>query len=351
MSRNSKAFQKVKTLFVICIISIFAGILFQYTDDGYVDYNAFMLGLIIGLGFGFFEIFIVSKINRKIKSFPLPTIIIINIFLYTLLVFLLSSIGGFIGGSLAGKEISEFYDYLLGAEQFILIGYSIIVFTFIILFLQVNRLLGKGVLIKLLLARYHKPVEEERIIMFLDLTSSSEIAEKLDPHDYSSLLKDFFLDLDDAIIENNGSVFQYVGDEVVILWDKGDAVEDNNCVQLFFNAKEKVFANKDNYISKYGIFPKFKAGIHYGKIVITEIGGTKQELAYHGDTINTAARIRSTCHDVNSELLISAELLSILPTIDEEFNISSVGLSHFKGKKNVIGLFSVEAGSQVTESS
>jgi hypothetical protein len=41
-------------------------------------------------------------------------------------------------------------------------------------------------------------------------------------------------------------------------------------------------------------------------------------------------------------LLISAELLSILSNIDNEFFVESKGIFNFKGKKNVIGLFSVE---------
>jgi len=348
MSASPQLTQKLKTLLTIWIISILAGIIFQYFDDGFVDHNAFFMGTLIGLGFGLYELYFISKVKRKIKSYALPIIILINVFLYTLLVFIISAVGGLVGGALSNKSLSEYYDYLTGVEQFYLIGYSIIVFTFIILFLQINRLLGKGVLIKLLLARYRKPVEEERIIMFLDLTSSSEIAERLNPQDYSSFIKDFFLDLDDAIIETKGYVFQYVGDEVVILWDPKEGAENNNCTKLFFYAKDKILEKKDYYTNKYGIIPQFKAGIHYGKVVVSEIGGTKQEIAYHGDTINTAARIRSTCHTLNSELLISAELLSLLHNIDVEFDVNSVGISNFKGKKNVIGLFSISENNNST---
>ena len=342
MSISSNLKQKLRTLSIICVISILAGIIYQYMDVGFIDYNAFVLGFLIGLGFGIFELFFMSKINRRIKSYPLPAIIVINVLLYTLLVFIISNLTGLVVGYFKGKELGEFYSSLFRFQQFILIGYAILLFTILISFLQINRLLGKGVLSKLLLARYHKPVEEERIIMFLDLTSSSEIAEKLSPQKYSLFLKDFFLDLDDAINETKGFVFQYVGDEVVVIWNRSEGVQNNNCMRLFFLAKKIFNSKKEIYIGKYGIFPNFKAGIHFGNIVITEIGGTKQEIAYHGDTINTAARIRSTCHSLNSELLISAELLSILTNTDEEFRIESVGISNFKGKKNIVGLFSVK---------
>ena len=342
MTTNSSLRQRLRTLLVFCVISILAGIVYQYMDVGYVDYNAFALGFLIGLGFGVFELFFMSRINRRIKSYPLPRIILLNVILYTLLVFLISNLTGLVVGYFQGKEIDEFYSNLFSYGQFVLIGYAILVFTILISFLQINRLLGKGVLSKLLLARYHIPVEEERIIMFLDLTSSSEIAERLSPRKYSMFLKDFFLDLDDAITETKGFVFQYVGDEVVIIWNPSEGIQNNNCIRLFFLAKKIFEAKKETYITNYGIFPSFKAGIHFGNIVITEIGGTKQEIAYHGDTINTAARIRSSCHSLNSELLISADLLSVLKDIDKNFSVESVGISNFRGKKNIVGLFSVK---------
>jgi adenylate cyclase len=341
MSPASNVNKSLKTLLIICVLGIIAGIIYQYLDVGIVDYNAFVLGFFIGLGFGIFELFFVSKINRRIKSYPLPIIITVNVLLYTLLVFIIANTTALIVGYFRGKNLKEFYDFLFRIQQFFLIGYSILVFVFIISFLQINRLLGKGVLAKLLLARYHKPVEENRIIMFLDLTSSSQIAEKLSPQNYSMFLKDFFLDLDDAITDTSGFVFQYVGDEVVVIWTPKDGISNSNCVKSFFLAKEIIKSKENKYLEKYGVVPNFKAGIHYGKIVITEIGGTKQEIAYHGDTINTAARIRSTCHKLNSELLISAELLSLLPDIDAEYNVDHVGFSDFKGKKNVVGLFSI----------
>jgi hypothetical protein len=42
---------------------------------------------------------------------------------------------------------------------------------------QLNRMLGPGTLVNLLLGRYHRPVAEDRIFMFLDLNDSTAIAE------------------------------------------------------------------------------------------------------------------------------------------------------------------------------
>ena len=67
----------------------------------------------------------------------------------------------------------------------------------------------------------------------------------------------------------------------------------------------------------------------------------KKELAYHGDAINTAARIRSACGQRQKELIISADLVSLLTAIDEKYNIESLGICQLPGKANLVALFSI----------
>jgi adenylate cyclase len=88
--------------------------------------------------------------------------------------------------------------------------------------------------------------------------------------------------------------------------------------------------------------PEFKAGIHIGEVTIVEVGELKKELAYHGDPLNTTARIRSECNRYNKRIIISADLLSLLEDIDQHFSVDSIGVCRLKGKRNVIALFSVE---------
>ncbi len=99
---------------------------------------------------------------------------------------------------------------------------------------------------------------------------------------------------------------------------------------------------KSYYKSKYECLPKFKAGSNFGLVTVAEVGEMKKELAYHGDAINTAARIRSACNSFNKEFLISADLLSILVDMDINYKVESVGITKLKGKQNIVGVFSVE---------
>lgn len=334
--------RQLQHLLIICLVSILAGIFYQTMLLGYFDHNAFILGLWMGVGFYLFKYFATPILDKAIMRFPLVIKIILTTLAYSSLVYIITNISSFIIGLIAGRTLTEFFSSLFFKSQFYLVGYSLIVFSLMIFVSHISSLLGKGVLINLLIGKYHKPVQEERIFMFLDLCSAAAIAEKLDAFEYSSFLKDFFLDIDEAVIESKGAIIQFVGDEVVIVWKIKDGIERNNCVRFFPLAKSRILRKKQYYKDKYGFIPKFKAGIHYGSIVITEVGRTKQEIAYHGDTINTTARIRSECTNFKKDLLISADLLSLLENIDVKYYVESVGIVSLKGKENVIGIMAIE---------
>lgn len=238
--------------------------------------------------------------------------------------------------------LNPFKNYFFSVRVLMIMVYWSCAVIIALFTVHVNDKLGRGVLINFIRGKYHSPREEKRIFMFLDLTSSTSIAEKLGTYNYSSFLKDFFFDIDEIIANTKGVILQYVGDEVFVTWKEKSGVENNNCIRCFFLVENKIEDRKKYYLNKYGVYPQFKAGLHYGNVIVSEVGKTKQELAYHGDTVNSASRIRSICRELNKRILVSAELLTILNNFDVEFTIESIGVSQLKGKENVIGLFSVE---------
>lgn len=317
-------------------------------DFNYLEWIVFApsIGVIIGTINGLLEVYVFDRIFRKMKFIYVvmnKTIFLLLAFIITVVLYSLLKKHVLIPLQIVDKML---FSSLIEAftSVTILKHATVAVFiNFIInFFMQVKKMMGRGVLLNIFMGKYHHPRQEERIVMFLDLTSSTAIAEKLDLYKYSSFLKDFFYDIDGAIEDSKGAVFQFVGDEVVILWNVEAGCENNNCIKFFYDAQERIKKYENRYLEKYGTIPDFKAGLHYGTVIITEVGGSKQEIAYHGDTVNTAARIRSECNAVGKKLLVSAELVSRMQNLDKEFTINSAGVRTFKGKENVVALFSVQ---------
>jgi len=214
-------------------------------------------------------------------------------------------------------------------------------FSLIFSFLKIaRRRFGRDVLLNLLLGRYAKPREEERIFMFLDLRSSTAIAEKLGHITYSAFIRDCFLDLNNVLDEYKAEVYQYVGDEAVLSWKYDMGLKHKNCIRLYFDFEGRLHGRSDYYTKTYGILPEFKAGLHGGKLVVVEVGSVKKELAYHGDVMNTSARIQELCNSFGENLLISGSLLKDMK-LNGLFESREIGQLNLKGKSQVQVLFAI----------
>jgi adenylate cyclase len=204
------------------------------------------------------------------------------------------------------------------------------------LFLQMNSKFGYGVFWNILRGKYNTPKEEKRIFMSLDLNSSTEIAEKLGNEKYHELLKDFFNDITNPVIDNKGEVYQYVGDEVVIAWKFEDGIADSQCIKCFFEMKSKFEMNKAKYIERYGFVPSFKAGIHWGEVVVGEVGIIKRDITFSGDVMNTTSRIRNKCKEFKVDVIASADLLGMLNL--KNYLTKHLGAIKLHGKKKEVFL-------------
>lgn len=201
-----------------------------------------------------------------------------------------------------------------------------------------NDKFGRGMFLNILLGKYRKPREEERILMFLDLKDSTKIAEQIGHIKYSKFIQECFRDLNKVLNKHDAEVYQYVGDEAVVTWTTKKGFKKDNCVNLFFAFQEQLKKRHQFYSSEFGFEPIFKAGIHFGKLMIAEVGTMKKEIAYHGDVINTASRIQSLCNSYDSSLLISETILNNLRT-KSLFKIDSKGIINLKGKEKSVEVF------------
>ena len=210
--------------------------------------------------------------------------------------------------------------------------------TFVFNFIDaINRLLGNHVLRGLLLGTYHRPVVEERFVLFLDLAGSTSTAERIGDLAFHSFLNDFFCDLAKPAIDLGGDIYKYVGDEAIITW--GRDAGSSGALEAFFSIGEAIAAREGYYRARYGDVPRFRAGLHFGKLVVGEMGDYKQEIALLGDVMNTAARIQGECRVLGADLLVSADAARALAS--DHRALEPRGAVSLRGKGGAIELFSV----------
>jgi adenylate cyclase len=200
--------------------------------------------------------------------------------------------------------------------------------------------IGTQVLINLLWGRYHSPREEERIFMFLDLRSSTTYAERLGNIRYSRLIQDCFSDVTGAIKRHRAEIYQYVGDEVVLTWPCATGGADLNWLGAYADFMQALQERAPYYASTYGFVPEFKAGVNCGIVTVAEVGVVKREIAYHGDVLNTAARIQAKCNEYGRALLVAEAIAVRLPP-DPKLIVELVGDLALRGKEHTVKIYSV----------
>lgn len=275
--------------------------------------GAGMIGALIGGSI------LVFYINVKYQDKPYGYTILIVSTTFVLIVMLITILMGLILVPLhTGKPLQDpvsraaFYDFLMDSSH----AKALLAWSFVVaitqLLLQVNSKFGQADFWNIIRGKYNRPQKEKRIFMFLDLNSSTKIAERLGDEKYHAFLKDFFSDITNPILDNKGAIYQYVGDEVVVAWKYEDGIENTHCLRCFFDMKLHIQRKKEKYLAKYGMVPTFKAGIHCGRVIAGEVGIVKRDITYSGDVLNTTSRILSKCGELKEEVIASSELLAEL---------------------------------------
>ena len=137
--------------------------------------------------------------------------------------------------------------------------------------LQVNDLLGPGVLFAFVVGRYYHPRREERILLFIDMRASTTIAERLGEERFLDFLNRFITDLSLAIAEAGGEIHKYVGDEIIATWTMEAGLNEAACVRACFAALDGLAASGPAYERDFGCRADFRAGLHCGSVVIGEL--------------------------------------------------------------------------------
>lgn len=186
----------------------------------------------------------------------------------------------------------------------------------------------------------NKPMEQERIFMFIDMKKSTTIAEQIGHKKFSRLVQDVFNDM--AIVDNyHGEIYQYLGDGVIISWNLNDGLRRNNFIKAFFAFTRQIEKRKRYYQRKYDLIPTFKTGAHVGKVMVLQVGQIRRDISYNGDTINTTARIESVCNDYKSTFLISGTLYASLKD-NKQFKFKLLDNIKLKGKRQGVDIYQVK---------
>ena len=173
-----------------------------------------IIGLLVGTTIGLCEEFLFLEKFRKMSYlFLISFRVAVYSSVFAFYELLINSISKYFVSDIS---LSKSIYFALYKENYLRdLGIIAVVSVLAISQLQIRRLRRSGDLLKYVTGKYYRPEEVDKIFLFIDLKSSTGIAEKIGNLNYSSFLIDYYHDMTDAIIMSKAEIYQYIGDEIV----------------------------------------------------------------------------------------------------------------------------------------
>jgi class 3 adenylate cyclase len=298
-------------LFVLLAV-LFVNLLSVFFDLSFVSASqvavgGFFLGLFVSL---FEEFYVQGRYGRWMRAIhPLK-----SIFVYTGIVLAMYLVVTHVNYAIFGRwaNLHEAYALLPVVMPLVVIT-AIAAITLI----RVVGFLGAKNLLYLMTGKYHRPVLERKIFMFLDIKGSTSLVEKLGPVETRALIGKFFFDISKPITDGGGEIYRFTGDGIVATWNWNEGVVENGIIQAIDGMRQVVADESEVYLSRFGHVPEYRIGVHGGEIVTSEEGDTKRAIGFYGETIHIAARLEQKAKELGVDCLISEDVASGLPDMGD----------------------------------
>lgn len=181
-----------------------------------------------------------------------------------------------------------------------------------VLMMRVVHFIGLDTLFHLVIGTYHRPVQERRVLLFLDINGSTALGEKLGPLRTRELVRKFLSDVARPIVDCGGDIYLYKGDGLIATWAWETAVRNDAILRAVDEMFAIVAHEAGAYEAAFGIVPNFRIGIHGGEVVVSEQGDAKRSIGIYGDTINIAARMEEAARSHSVHCVVSRAVADVL---------------------------------------
>lgn len=186
-------------------------------------------------------------------------------------------------------------------------------------------------------------VRQEVTIFFSDINNFTPMCEGHAPVEVIQMLNDYFGEMVRIIRAQKGTLKQFVGDEIMVIFGAPGQMHDHaaRAVETGLLMRERLAELSAQAGGKDGFYD-VKIGIHTGQVVMGYVGSElRSEYAAVGDVVNLAARIEATTKKLGADILVSKATKEAAEKLLPGLEWTSMGLQEFKGKTERVELFSV----------
>lgn len=178
-------------------------------------------------------------------------------------------------------------------------------------------------------------------ILFSDINNFTPTCETRSPEEILEMLNRYFKEMLAIIDRHGGTLKQFIGDELMVLYGAPEPLEDH-AARAVLTARDMVvrLAELRAQPDAPPGFYEIKIGIHTGDVVVGNIGSMERsEYTAVGDDVNLTARLEGLTKELKEEILVSEVTRNEAAPHLSQVEFVSRGVQGFKGKRARMEVF------------
>lgn len=221
-------------------------------------------------------------------------------------------------------------------------GYALLLALLVAAVFRVRDIVGPGTFFNLIVGRYHRPLREKRVFLFIDLVGSTQFAQEHGDERVLELLASAFALLAEPVRHHRGTIDDYIGDMAIVSWPLAAGTRNAVAVCCLFDFLDEIERTRDKWIARFGGVPEFRGALHCGSVMTAEIGVDRHKIVRLGDVLNTTSRLEGLAKSLGKQFVVSADLMSELAPMPPGIRSLALGEHSLRGRSGKMGVFSLE---------
>jgi adenylate cyclase len=334
---NARLERQLRTLAVIAVAGTAAGLAVAFMQGHRLApamIAGAVYGLLMGLSIGGLELFVLGgPLRNWLSDLSFTVNLMVRSAIYAAII---------MGIQLLQDEFVAGFPGIYGSDFWSGVVTAAVVSVLMNLVFSISNIIGGRAFLNFVTGRYHSPVTENRFVLFVDIAGSTGLAESLGGLAIHRLLDRTFRLLTLSVVDYRGEVLNYVGDEVIVTWPERDGAIDCRPLRCFVAMRDELAGAADQLAREFGVAPRIRGSLHFGPVIIGEIGDVKRAIVFNGDVMNTAARLEELSRSVDGGFLASRaamERFSSVPPV----TVCDLGRLAIRGRADGIDVVGIEA--------
>jgi adenylate cyclase len=334
---NARLERKLRVLAWFCVAGVMAGIAFNAVQG-----RATPTGMVVGIAYGLslssvlggIELFVLEgPLGAWFSELSFTANLMVRSAIYAAITVAIQLLQ--LGERVAGLPLEASSDTFWSG-----LIYSAVISVVINLARGIANIIGPRAFLNFIAGRYHSPVEESRFVLFVDIAGSTGLAERLGGVGIHRFLDRTFRLLTLAVVDYRGEVLDYVGDEVIVTWSEKSGAVDCRPLQCFMAMRHELSHAASQFEREFGAVPRIRGSLHFGPVIIGEIGDVKRAIVFNGDVMNTAARLEELSRGVDGGFLASRAAMERFKSVPP-FAVRDLGRLPIRGRADGIDVVGI----------